>query len=69
MRRFAIAVSLSLIAGSNAALAADLIPPPGPPPQAPATYVPTIAPVYNWGGIYVGINGGYGFASGMRPTP
>ena len=64
MRRFAIAASLSLIAGSNAALAADLIPPPGPPPQAPATYVPTIAPVYNWGSIYVGINGGYGFASG-----
>jgi outer membrane immunogenic protein len=24
-------------------------------------YVPVPAPVYNWGGIYLGINGGYGF--------
>jgi outer membrane immunogenic protein len=26
-------------------------------------YVPTVAPVYNWGGIYIGLNGGYGFGS------
>jgi outer membrane immunogenic protein len=26
-------------------------------------YVPTTVPVYNWGGIYYGINGGYGFGS------
>lgn len=32
-----------------------------PPAQAPAAYVPTVAPVYNWGGIYFGVNGGYGF--------
>ena len=43
------------------ALAADL--PQPAPPQAPATYVPVVAPVYNWGGVYFGINGGYGFGS------
>jgi len=44
------------------ALAADLPQPyTPPPPRAPATYVPVVAPVYNWGGIYVGVNGGYGF--------
>lgn len=52
-----------VFAAANPALAADLIPPPGPPPQAPATYVPTTAPLYNWGGIYFGINGGYGFGN------
>src|SRR6266700_131114 len=44
------------------ALAADL--PPAAPPRAPAIYVPVVAPVYNWGGFYIGINGGWGFASG-----
>jgi outer membrane immunogenic protein len=44
------------------ALAADL-PPPPPPPQAPATYVPVAAPVYNWSGIYFGVNAGYAFGS------
>lgn len=33
------------------------------PPQAPATYVPPAQPVYNWGGIYFGLNGGYGFGN------
>jgi outer membrane immunogenic protein len=62
---------LLLIAGAFAlaagpVLAADLPPsmPPPPPPRAPAAYVPVIQPYYNWGGIYIGINGGYGFASG-----
>ena len=46
----------------------------GAPPRAPATYVPTTAPVYNWGGFYVGLNGGWGFrttswtAPGLPPT-
>src|SRR5205807_4260704 len=44
------------------AFAADL--PRAAPPRAPAIYVPVVAPVYNWGGFYVGINGGWGFASG-----
>jgi outer membrane immunogenic protein len=48
------------------ALAADLPQPyiPPPPPRAPAAYVPVAPPYYNWGGIYIGLNGGYGFASG-----
>ncbi|MGA3310344.1 MAG: outer membrane protein [Xanthobacteraceae bacterium] len=63
MKRILIAGALALAAGGQA-LAADL-PQPGPPPtpRAPSTYVPTTAPVYNWGGIYFGINGGYGFGT------
>ena len=30
------------------AWAADLPQPAPPPPQAPAAYIPTVAPVYNW---------------------
>jgi outer membrane immunogenic protein len=55
---FAGAVALSAVAP---ALAADL--PAAPPPQAPAAYVPVVAPEYNWSGIYIGINGGYAFGS------
>ena len=51
------------------ALAADLPPPSGPPPRAPAMYVPTTSPVYNWGGFYVGINGGYGFGNSNWTAP
>src|SRR5277367_4856002 len=58
MKRFAIAVALTVGAGS-AALAADL-PPPGPPLRAPADYIP-IAPPYNWSGFYIGGNLGAGF--------
>ena len=59
MKRLFITAMLS-IAAAGTALAADL-PQPPPPPQAPVAYIPTVAPVYNWGGIYVGINGGWGF--------
>ncbi len=63
MKRILIAAALALAAGGQA-LAADLPQPaPPPPPRAPATYVPTTAPVYNWGGVYFGINGGYGFGT------
>ena len=57
MKRLFITAMLS-IAAAGSALAADL-PQPPPPPQAPVAYLPP-APVYNWGGIYVGINGGWG---------
>jgi outer membrane immunogenic protein len=60
MKRFLIAGALALAAVGQAA-AADLPQPAPPPPQAPVAYIPTVAPVYNWGGIYWGINGGYGF--------
>jgi outer membrane immunogenic protein len=61
MKRLAFAVGLSVCAGS-AALAADL-PPPAPMPRAPATYVPIIAPPYNWTGFYIGGNLGAGWNS------
>ena len=58
MNRIFISAVFTLVGAANA-LAADL--PQAPPPQAPVAYIPVVAPVYNWGGIYVGINGGYGF--------
>jgi outer membrane immunogenic protein len=61
MKRMLFAGALSLFAATPAAFAADL--PAGPPAQAPAAYVPVVAPVYNWSGIYFGINGGYAFGS------
>jgi len=55
--------SLALAFGVPA-LAADLPQPPPPPPQAPVAYVPVALPVYNWSGIYVCINGGWGWGNG-----
>ena len=46
----------------GSAFAADL-PPLAPPPRAPAVYVPAVLPVYNWAGVYVGINGGWGWGN------
>jgi outer membrane immunogenic protein len=60
MKRVAFAVALSVVGGS-AALAADL-PPPAPMPRAPATYVPIVAPPYNWSGFYIGGNLGAGWS-------
>ena len=69
MKRFLIAAALAF-AAVGPAIAADLPEPaPPPPPRAPATYIPTMAPVYNWGGIYFGINGGYGFGSTNWTAP
>src|ERR1700746_469862 len=59
MKRIFISAVLTLV-GVASALAAAL-PQPAPPPQAAVAYVPVVVPVYNWGGIYLGINGGYGF--------
>jgi outer membrane immunogenic protein len=49
----AAAASVLLLVSANAN-AADL------PPQ-PAAYVPAVATAYNWTGIYLGINGGWGW--------
>jgi outer membrane immunogenic protein len=59
MKRIFIAITLS-VASAGTAIAADLPQAVPPPPQAPVSYAPVVAPVYNWGGFYVGINGGYG---------
>jgi outer membrane immunogenic protein len=61
MKRILLVGALAL-ATSLPALAADLPPAPPPPPRAPAAYVP-VAPVFSWTGVYLGINGGYGFGS------
>jgi outer membrane immunogenic protein len=53
-------VLCALIGLSGAALAADL---PPSPSRAPAVYVPAVLPVYNWAGVYVGINGGWGWGN------
>jgi outer membrane immunogenic protein len=66
MKRAFLAGSLAL-AACGQSLAADL-PPAAPPPRAPAVYVPA-APTYNWGGIYLGVNGGYGFGSTTWSDP
>jgi len=56
MRRILIVAAATLLAASRAS-AADLPVPAGP--AAPAYY--PVATVYDWGGGYIGINGGYGF--------
>jgi outer membrane immunogenic protein len=59
-----------LVGSTGQGWAADLPePPPPPPPRAPAAYMPFVAPVYNWGGLYYGINGGYGFGSSQWSFP
>ncbi len=63
MRLMATGLAALTLVVSAPAWAADLPQPAPPPPQAPAAYIPTVAPVYNWGGIYLGLNGGYGFGS------
>ena len=59
-----------MIAATGSTLAADL-PPPAcrPPPRAPAAYVPIAPPMYNWGGVYIGINSGYGFGTSSWTVP
>ena len=67
MKRLLFAGALAFVAAGQA-LAADLPPPAPPPPRAPAAYVPTIVPVYNWTGFYIGGNAGYAFASNLSST-
>jgi outer membrane immunogenic protein len=60
MQRLLLAVVLSVVAGhsvTSSALAADM---PMPAPVPPPMYVP-VAPVYNWAGFYIGLNGGGAF--------
>jgi outer membrane immunogenic protein len=48
------AAAASLLTNCSFAYAADL-------PVAPVYQAPIVAPAYSWTGIYVGVNGGYGF--------
>jgi outer membrane immunogenic protein len=58
MKKFLLATSV-LVAMCASASAADL-PRKAPPPPPPA------APVYNWNGFYIGINGGYSWGRSSR---
>ncbi len=60
MKRMLIA-GVFVLTAAGQALAADM-PAPFPSPQPPASYYPAAAP-FNWGGLYVGANGGYGFGT------
>ena len=53
----ALVLSLSLL-GAGRTRAADL-PLPGGAPIPPSSYYP-VSPPMNWGGVYIGLNGGYG---------
>jgi outer membrane immunogenic protein len=59
-------VALMALAAAVPSFAADL-----PPNSAPPDSFYTPAPVFNWSGLYVGFNGGYGFGgfSGGGATP
>lgn len=69
MKRILLTVAMLFVAAGSEAFAADLPQPGPPPPRAPAAYIPAVAPVYNWGGIYFGANGGYGFGSSQWTMP
>jgi outer membrane immunogenic protein len=66
MKRMLIA-GVFVLAAAGQALAADM-PAPYPSPQPPASYYPAAAP-FNWGGFYVGANGGYGFGTSSWSAP
>jgi outer membrane immunogenic protein len=63
LKRILIVAAAAIIAASRAS-AADLPVRPGPSP----TYYP-VATVYDWGGGYIGINGGYGFGQSQWSDP
>lgn len=51
-----VAIAAFALVGAGTAQAADL-------PTAPAYKAPAVAAVYNWTGMYVGVNGGYGWGN------
>jgi outer membrane immunogenic protein len=59
--KFAALAAFCVIGSAENGFAADLPPAPPPPARAPVAYAPP--PVYNWSGVYVGINGGWGFGT------
>ena len=59
----AMRVSMASLLAASHAWAADL-----PVPAAPPAYYP-VATVYDWGGGYIGINGGYAFGQSEWSDP
>jgi outer membrane immunogenic protein len=69
MKAFALALVMCLsLLGAERARAAD-VPLPGPAPTPPTSYYPTsyypVSPPINWGGVYIGLNGGYGLGQSV----
>ena len=64
MKRATLAFALT-VGAASAALAADM---PAPAPIPPPVYVP-VPPIYNWTGLYVGGNLGFGWDSGSFSDP
>jgi outer membrane immunogenic protein len=60
MKKVLLTSAALLMVASGSAMAADLARPVAP---APAPYVPppSMVPVFSWTGLYVGLDGGYGF--------
>jgi len=67
MKRRALAAAFALLSTMTAAIAADVGPLPGPSPvyRPPSLQTPT---PYNWSGIYLGANAGYGWVSSSGTT-
>jgi len=69
MKRWLLAGAMAF-ATAGQGLASDLPPPAAPPsPRAPAAYVPPVAAIYNWGGVYFGFNLGFGFGTSSWNDP
>jgi outer membrane immunogenic protein len=66
MQRIALLAAFSMFA-TGCAFAADLPQAAPPPPRAPVAYLPA-PPVYNWGGIYYGVNAGGAWVSQSATT-
>ena len=65
MKNKVLAISVAAVTTAGAAAAADL-------PRGPAPYYPPPASVYNWNGLYAGLNIGYEWTkvtnSGFKPS-
>jgi outer membrane immunogenic protein len=58
-----------MLAGLGQAFAADFPLPSGAAPNPPGSYYPIVEPLPDWGGFYVGLNGGYAFGSSNWNDP
>jgi outer membrane immunogenic protein len=58
-----VGIWLAAACAATAANAADIEQPNIPPPVPPAVYAPAPPAIYNWTGFYIGVDGGYGWAS------
>jgi outer membrane immunogenic protein len=67
MKRVAVVAGVIALGAAGPVWAADLPQAAPPPPRAPAVYTP-IQQVYNWSGIYFGVNAGAAFVNQPAPS-